>query len=231
MKKILLLLISLILCACSSNTANSFPVNENLTLSVKLKDNMEYIMVDQYTKVEDIDFMPYLEIEADENAKLEIKWVGSSLSYQYPTYEGIIGTEMYIYGESKDKFYGTPLREDHLQTSREITLSQDGFHPISIYVKATLNNEVVEKRFDTQLLLVPVLFPDGKDNLIRSLNGSSIEEIQNELVKAFIKKYPPYTALVTDANGSTYYDTVVDLYDYVDSNYIFEKYGYVSNIR
>ena len=170
-------------------------------------------MVDQYTPADEIDFLPYLEIETNEDADIELNWIGGPLCYAAPTYEGLIGQTISLRGEESEghSYVMSTLKEEHLQENREDTLLQEGFQSISIYVKATLNDETIEKRVDTQLLLVP----EYKKDLIHSMDGLSIEEIQKNLTRSYLQKNAYNIGDRTETHPMS----------------IFEKYGYVSNIR
>lgn len=170
MKRILLLFVTLLtLCGCSG--VGELPTNDTVSLSFKLKDNREYIMVDQYDDIDSIDFLPYLDISSNKELEYTIKWVGQGLSHSYRTYDSVLNSTVFV-----DEWDTKTQRvdEDFIRKDKENTLKCDGFVPITIYLETEFNGEKISRNLNTLLLIVP---EDYQTEFLHSIDGESIEEV------------------------------------------------------
>lgn len=217
MKRIMLVLLTLILLYGCQSEIKELPVNDNVTLSVELKDNKEYIMVDQYTDIDSIDFERYLDIKSNKDLSYNIKWVGQGFAYTYDKYEDILGikvvTELRI-GENSINDVETEVDEEFINKDKQTTLNSDGFVSISIYVQGEYEGRKIEKRLDTLLFVYPEDFDEELKNVL--VNKNTIEDVYKTLCTYAIDNYK------NNPEKCKTYKTALDIWN--------EK-GYVSNIR
>lgn len=218
MKKIIILL-ALILCGCSVTAKENYlPVNDVLTLSVRVKDGMEYIPVDQWSTPEDVDFLPYLEIETNkDDVEISYKWVGAGFANQFEKYEDIIGKSVTKKLEAVPKDELLVVDEELIEQDRIDTLTMCGFMPASIFITAKTNELSIEQKLDTLLFLIPRENGDGffieinrtyagENNDMKSfwdsMNGKTIDEIQRLVAKKYslnlASRYFNNTTIITE---------------------------------
>ena len=210
MKILLLLLLTLSLFGCS----NEITINEPLVFDAYVKDHKEFIIVDQFTKTSDFDVAQYIEVITNRD-DYEIKWVGQGFSNNEETYEEILSYKTAI----EDSYLRhVDINKELFEKDRQTTLDCDGFRPITIYFNIKDGENVVTRQLNTLVLVVP----EYKKELLYSLEGESIETVYREMTSKYLKEHPGYKPRYIgnkESNGKN------------STHYIYDTYGYFSNIR
>ena len=193
-----------------SNKVNSFEeveVLDNLIVHAKVKDNAEYIPVDQYTSVEDFHPEDYLDIEINQDVDYRIEWVGQALSWRFDDYNEIIS------GKYKKKLLNpdmimnlktlgadeiTNLSKKTIENINKTTLDSEGFRGITIYILINNGESEISIPVDANLLILP----DELNGIVEDLDNQTIENAQRAIYEYYINTYPEY---IREASNKGFY--------------------------
>lgn len=147
-------------------------------------------MVDQYTDINSIDFEKYLDIKSNKDMAYTIRWVGQGFAYTYDIYEDILGIKVVTEYQSNfmnNEYIETEVNEEFIDKDKQATLNSDGFVSISIYVQGEYNEQKIEKRLDTLLLVYPKDFDDECKNIL--VDKNKVEDVYKCLYTYAIDSY------------------------------------------
>lgn len=203
MKKILLLLITLLtLTACGTNTSsNQVSVNEPLEYSIKIKDNAEFILIHEKTSIDEATQIILDNLDIETNADTyDWYWVGEAAV-------GLSIDEIENFDEFVSKNTSIYFEDLTLEEIQRATLDYDSLRPVKLIFTFVKNSEETKREKEIKLCVAR----EEEYNLI-----------SNNAVKTVDNLYEILTYQMSD---------LADYYSYDAVQNIIRDEGYVSNIR
>lgn len=186
MKKIIILLFSvltLLTCSGCEQKIKTNDVDVPLIVHYGVKDNLECILVDQYTLVNEFNVEDYIYVDINKDVDYEIHWIGERLvSDTYKSYDDVLKTKINrsaAYNNLEDYV----IDENAIEDSKRLTLNCEGFRPIQVFIDVHDGDNTISKVFELNLLIVPEDLAD----IIYGANSNSIEEIRQKLATSEYK--------------------------------------------